>query len=165
MVVLRSEAIGIDAIIQRIQNRLESEFNFDNSLIYPRCYINERSGKEVPEHLTADNEYKEVLYDDSNNAIFYFITDNVSEYVNGYLFQEVTLYCAIDLFRINLNSNRNDEEINIKIVNLLKQVTNENEIKINKGNDRFKRKNLKNMQPYLFMDYTFTVKYTPCLKS
>lgn len=76
--------VGIDDVIDYIQNLLYANLSWTNYESYARAYKNETNENLMYEVFTSDNDYKEVLIDDRFNATSFFITEDVSTYSERY---------------------------------------------------------------------------------
>jgi len=116
---LKDNPKGVDAPIDRIQKILYKElscsWNTDNLDGYGRIYRNERREKVIPEFYTNENEYKEVLQNDTKACIFFFNTGNPS--VTGKLaIVDCEIIFSVDLTTIKGDETRDDEEIRNDVV-------------------------------------------------
>lgn len=90
--VTKNNPIGVDIVINGIiESMYENliEFGWKEYTAYHRCYKNpkDKDGKYVPEAYTSkfdgDNEYSDVLFDDTQISTSFFITGNSTNYDNG----------------------------------------------------------------------------------
>lgn len=127
MLVLKSEAIGVDFIIDKMQKVLHSKLNtfFTDWNSYHRSYKNPKNvdGRNViiPEVYTEAGEYKECYFDDIVAMSSFFIVSDSRVVSNSGLY-----LCDISIiFQTKLNEvfpdilHRADEELIIKITDAI----------------------------------------------
>jgi len=89
MLVLKTEAIGVDYVIDKMQKHLDKKLIdvFTNWNSYHRAYKNPKKieGREViiPEVYTSSGEYFECFFDDSVAISSFFIVDDTRSFENG----------------------------------------------------------------------------------
>ena len=158
MINLKTEPVGIDYEIQRIQQYLYDKLSNWNLECFGRAEIIENK----PLVYQKKNDYKEVLFIDGNtNGKFFFVDSEKTSFSKPFLKTEVDLYFLLDTKKIKTSiTHRSDEEIRMDILNVLKKRTKEIEIiKGQKALSDFKTE-LKDMQPYHFIKFSFELKYS-----
>lgn len=153
----RNNPVGVDLEIQRIQDFLYENLSDKNIEGFGRAELQE--GK--PMVFYKKNDYKEVLFVNPNTAgKFFFIDSDRATHENGFCYKDLDLYFLLNIAKLKPETEyRYDEEIAIEMVNLLK--TRVLKIKEVKGQEALKDfdTNLVNMQPYMFLKFTFQISY------
>lgn len=126
MNITKLKPIGIDYSIQQLQTYLYEklsdtwDLNESNSLFTGRCYNTETEDGYIPEIYIANNEYSELLLDDTKKAQMFFTVGETINHVKDDIYETD---CSI-IFMTNVgaiySSGRCDEEIR-KDVTLLTQ--------------------------------------------
>lgn len=119
---LRTNPVGIDKAIQRIQIKLYDRLGFDKIDGYGRIYPLEFKGNIIPTIYISGTDYKEVLFNDKNNGNFFFNEDPVSTEVNSTQTEStIDIIFQLDVNQLNNGGDhRNDEEIRATIREELK---------------------------------------------
>lgn len=156
--------IGIDKVLYKLQLKI-NELEWDNIDVYGRFYINERNEKKIAEAYIGDGEYKEVLLDDLKIAVFGFFVGDTRSGLNM-IKTPVDLVCSVDLSRIGVSTDRNDEEALREVVRIIKRNTllsHERDIKTGLDNvfsristEQFK---FRDMHPYFNFSIGFDIVY------
>lgn len=120
---VKSNPVGIDKVIQRIQERLYDKLGFSNIDGYGRIYPIEVKGNIIPSHFLSGTDYRDVLFNDKNNGNFFFNEDPVSTEVNSTQTEStIDIIFQLDVNQLNNGGNhRNDEEIRATIREELKR--------------------------------------------
>lgn len=126
MNIITENTTGIDTVIKDVQidlyNHLVNIWG-DNIQGYGRVYNNKVDNVKVAQYYVQDNDYKDVYFNDSNYANFFFLTsDNVTT-EDEYVYQ-----CnAKVVFMVNLNSilgvGRRDEKARVDAIDFLRRVS------------------------------------------
>lgn len=120
MLVNKTKPVGIDFYIQQLQNYLYGILspkwgNYDS---YGRCYRNKKGNDYVAEVYNSKNEYQDVYWNDSLNAISFFgIGQNI---INGTM-DEATVHMVFFVNIANIKpsiAHRADEEVRQDITGL-----------------------------------------------
>lgn len=120
---LKDNPTGVDVPIKRIQKRmydtLVSLWQVSNYDAYGRVYKNMKLERKMPEHYIGEGEYKEVLLDDTKDAISFFsIHDSAS--VNGNILNTgCDIVFSINLKAASSNTDRTDAEVQRDVFNVL----------------------------------------------
>ena len=125
MISLKDTPKGIDIPIQKLQQYLYDKLTTIWSLsnndfkCYGRAYKNDLEKGFVPEVYVGNNEYKEVLLDDTVKALSFF---GVSDERKGKFdfTTDVFLIFFVDIIKIKPLQHRADEELKIDVLNLFK---------------------------------------------
>lgn len=133
--VLKTSPVGIDAVINRLQNAMYSylttEIGWTNYESYPRAYVNPKEGGTIPENYIGNGEYKEVLFDDKFNVTSFFISDESRDYSNdeGQFVQDVSIVFQGNLKKLYATiAHRADEEMHKDLYNSLLESVTESEL-------------------------------------
>lgn len=73
-VYAKSNPVGIDKRILRIQNKLD-ELDWGNIDVYGKLYINQKNGERIAEAYVGNGEYSEIFVDDRKTAVFGFFCE------------------------------------------------------------------------------------------
>ena len=94
--------VGIDVEIQRQQQRLAAKlWTGKNYESYGHAFINvKEDGSNVPEVFVNNIDYKDVLTDDKNDAISFFIVDDNMSGNSMAMSVDVKLYFIVNLAKI-----------------------------------------------------------------
>lgn len=120
MVELKSNPVGIDEVIDRIQKKIHDPLNLKwGSLdVFGRVYKKlDEKGNISLERYVSDNEYKKVLFSEGNK-IFFIQGNNPT--IN--LGQATNDLWVVSVVKINSTSERDDEKYHIELVNELIKV-------------------------------------------
>jgi hypothetical protein len=110
-IIRKTNPVGIDKPIDRLQNYLYNSLAWANYESYHRAYTNEKNGIKIPEIYTSNGEYKNVFYNDNFDATSFFIIDENrdTETVNRV---DLSLIYQVDLTKIKpAITHRADEEV------------------------------------------------------
>lgn len=129
MLILKTNPVGVDVPVDRLQKLLYNGIAGIDPVTwvangyesYHRAYKNENnegtSGLR-PEVYDANNEYKEVFFDDNFSATSFFLADNTLNSPDGHLYQtEISI-----IFQLRLNelypaiTHRADEEAHNEVL-------------------------------------------------
>lgn len=128
--------VGLDFEIQKIQNHLFENLNWGDIDIYGRVYKNpiEKKGLTLEAYI-GNNEYKDVLTDDTKTANIFFIEDPIHNTKEGILFNnKVKIVFMVNLNKVYPNiRHRADSEVKIEIIELIKSLNIITIEKIEKG--------------------------------
>jgi hypothetical protein len=121
MIIAKENAIGIDSIINKAQNKLEKlvslwETEID---IYPRCYeLSKKEGKTI-EHFKEGIDYSGNLIHSEKNKLF-FVQKRFSQVDKSYRFKsEISLFGIFQISKIDNFKGRNDNELLVDILEVL----------------------------------------------
>lgn len=123
----RTNPLGIDKAIQKIQDKLYNKLGFNNIDGYGRVYPLEKDGNIIPTHYITGTDYKEVLFNDKgdSNGNFFFYENPISKKVNSEQ-TETTIHIV---FQLDVNeifqstNNREDEKIRVEIERVLRHTS------------------------------------------
>jgi hypothetical protein len=164
-IYLKSDAVGLDKIINRMITSLNIHLNTDRSLgldIYHRVYKEERDGKFIPFAFISGSDYQEVFVNDKVNGEVGFLVSEDREIKGTNVIVPVTILFSVNLDSIDNSSTQREDEKVIAIVqnavsNLNWEMTG---IKTGLKNvyEGFDTERIKyrDMQP--FLNFSFTVK-------
>jgi len=163
-VISKTNPVGLDKAILRVQNRL-AKLSWTNISIYGRLYINDRDNQKVAEAYTTNGEYIEVFVNDKVNAVFGFVVTGSRQNFNV-ISTTVKLVCSVNIKTIYGSTERKDEEALLTVLKELTGIINgSNQAKIDTryedvfaefSPERFK---YRNMQPWFNFALTFDVNY------
>ena len=121
---LKTNNVGVDASIKRVQNylysQLTSKWDVNKLDIYGRVYKNTRKDIIIPEYYIGENEYKEVLFDDNRDGIIFFNVGDIKNVSGDVINTDIDVICALNLKAINGNTDRTDAEVQADV---FKQLT------------------------------------------
>jgi hypothetical protein len=80
MIIQKTNPVGLDAEVQRLQTNLYNTLGWSNYISYPLVYKTESEYGIRPELNIDGKNYKEVLYNDKQNATSFFISDDITDY-------------------------------------------------------------------------------------
>lgn len=159
---LKENPVGIDRQIERLQAKLFNSLGFDNIDAYGRVYIDDKKGKRKPLFFLRENDYKEVLIDDTKSGVLFFVENEKSKLESPQLVTEIDIIFLLDLKKVYPNIvHRADEEARLKILNVLHRCRYLEVSEITKGIKAlsdFDTK-LNDMQPYHFIKFTGDLRY------
>jgi len=164
----KSNPVGIDVLIQKLQDKLYKEFGYLNDIEtndfdgYGRIYLNEKDGKIMPYHFISDKEYKLTTLDDSKDGIFFFIQEETEKRKNNFLTSEVGIVFLLNIKKIKSSIlHRADEEVKLQIIDVLKTFRGYTWDEVIKGKEALRGINLNliDMQPFHFIKFKGTIKY------
>ncbi len=162
MIYLKENPIGVDVPIQRIQERLYNDLGYEINA-YGRAYLNKRGDNTVPEVLIEEsNEYQEVLLNDCENGVFFFIENNTTKISSHTFRTNVDLIMSLKLCCVKPDiKHRADEEVKIDVYKVLRKCVFREDIEITKGIEALRgfESNLKDMQPNHFVKFSFPLEY------
>lgn len=167
MLFLKKNPLGIDSKINMIQKSIFNKIDLNDVNVYGRIYRNPSDNGFKPEVYINDLEYKDVLTDDTKNGSVFFIEDETYELINGYYFEvEVKIVFMLDLAKLSGSQNRNDIEVQNKVLLEIRKHKFFTITKIEKGIDNifkgFDTSNIKinDMQPYHVFAIVGKLKYS-----
>ena len=159
MINIKDNPVGIDKVIQKIQQRLYDKLGY-NMNSYGRIYLRKRDNKTIVTHFKG-KDYKEVILNTSDIVSFFIVKDN-TDIKNGDLTTDVDIVFFIDLKKVKPNiPHRADEEIRVEILNILNDTV-YNANSFTKDDDAVTdfHTELINMQPYHFLRFKGSLVYT-----
>lgn len=115
MLITKTNPVGIDSYIQQFQNKLHTMLmlKWDNPTYhcYGRSYRNKTEDGYIAEVFTDKNEYKEVYWNDTLDAISFFgIGDSIEEQTTSTI--DVHLVFFVNLKKLKPSiAHRADEEV------------------------------------------------------
>lgn len=114
MIFTKDNPVGIDFMINKMQNKLDS-LTWTDPYIYGRVYLNtDRNGKILAEaHVGGNKKYeKDIFVDKKKSAVIGFVPRGQVDFdITGKIqTATVDVVCSINLDKIYSTSNRNDEE-------------------------------------------------------
>lgn len=116
--------VGVDKVIDKIQDKLSKLFIGVDWIVYPRAYPNPKKislRSKVPEFF-EDLEYYEIFMDDNHAMTSFFIVSSERPYDNGIFKTDISLVFQIsELSKLFPSiTHRADEEFNRVIINSLR---------------------------------------------
>jgi hypothetical protein len=119
---LKTNPVGIDKAIQKIQESLYNKLGYSNIDGFGRVYRIYVDGRFVPAHFKKGTDYDEVFYNDKGNSKgnFFFYVEPVSNYNTTDISSNVNLIFQLDVNAITDSLQRNDEEVLANIMKILK---------------------------------------------
>lgn len=121
-----TSTIGIDTVIQSIQTELYASLIsrwVDDIDGYGRVYVNKGDNGFIAQYYIAENDYKDVYYNDEKSGNFFFLTDKQSTTEDEYVYQNNTKI----VFMLNLEkvvgSGRQDELVRRDVIELLRNIS------------------------------------------
>lgn len=166
MIYAKAKPKGIDAVIYRLQQRID-KIDMNNYSVYGRLYSVEKDGKKTPDAYIKSNEYREFLFDDKKHAIFgFFVSTERDMFPSPSV--KVEMVCLCNLNKLySAKVERYDEEYMLMIYNwIFGYIPKNNDIKIKTGvSDIFgdfdleKYKYIDN-QPYFCFSISFDVEFS-----
>lgn len=138
MVISKSNVLGIDAVIEKLQKALDK--SFADYTIYPRCYPVLRNNIKGIENYTGNGQdYRNLVYAEQNK-FFFTHTENAEMSKPGYYTTSINLFCTT-----KLNAGRNDSEIHKMVYDAIKVIGNTNVNRIITGIEK------------VYIGYTFRI--------
>lgn len=163
-VYAKENPVGLDKKLYKLQLKI-NEIGWDNIDVYGKFYINERNEQNIAEAYVGNGEYREVLVDDRKTAVFGFFVGETRTGLNM-IKTPVELVCSVNLSKIGIPTDRNDEEVMLQVLKIVKYHTlidNEREIKTGLSNvfsristEQFR---FRDMQPYFNFSIGFDIVY------
>ncbi len=106
-------AVGLDAAIKKIQEEIYPEFQavWTNDISgYGRVYKNHRGLQKIPEvFLGTEGDYSDSFYDDSKDANFFFLEDDLHETQDEIVFtSKMKIVFSLDLTECYAGDDRLD---------------------------------------------------------
>ena len=119
---LKTDSIGIDKAIERLQKSLYTRLAYSNIDGFGRVYRIDIDGKFIPAHFIKGTDYKEVFYNDKNgsNGNFFFYVDPVSDVQTTNIESKINLVFQLNVNNITNGDGRNDEEVLSDIMRVIK---------------------------------------------
>lgn len=123
MIYTRTNPVGIDAVIQPLQESLydlcESWGDIDG---FGRVYLNRKGDRIVPEHYNKDGEYREVLTNDMKVATYFFVESDVVSASGSCLSKNnVDLYFFVNVKEAKPDvGHYADEEVRLDVLRIAK---------------------------------------------
>lgn len=113
-VIAKTNPVGIDVVVNRIQNRIESRLGWSAWENNHRAYINPKRNDQngfIAEVYVSDGEYRECFYDDAFNATSFFFDTGERTIEDGMATVQMAWILQIDLAKVfPAISHRADEE-------------------------------------------------------
>jgi len=120
-----TSTIGIDTVIQSIQNELYSNLivswseNIDG---YGRVYINKKQNENIAQYFIDEKDYKDVYVNDEKDAQFFFLTDENSTTEDEYVYKNKTKVVFIVNLKKVFDSGRVDSKARVNVINFLRNI-------------------------------------------
>lgn len=170
MLYTKTEAIGIDVPIQKVQRLLYDKLSLlwgVNISAYGRAYLLKRKDNVLPEVFVSGKDYKDVLSLDDNR--FFFVQSESAKKINSTRYEtDIDIYFILNLKEVKSDiSHRADEEVHNDVNYILNQteldidsieVGLDNVIKDFKINNR-DNFNFSDFEPYHIFKVKCSVKY------
>lgn len=161
MINLKNNPVGVDKPIQEIAQELYDSLGYSSMEGYGRVDLIERKGKTIPCHFLDGIDYKEIVLKKSD-VTYFFLENNKTEVLNR--LQSKSNFDVV--FLINLKkaepniTHRADEEVRVKISNILSNYSKEMLKSTTRGGDAIDfDSNLVDMQPYHFIKFSCELVY------
>lgn len=158
MIYLKENPVGIDYEINKLQKYIHNKTESWNIESFGRTEL-------VDNKLLifeSDSDYSEVIALNENfNGRFFFVDSNVTTEKAKELKTEVSIVFILDISRIKSDiPHRADEEVKIELLNIIRKKT-RSEISILKGEEVLisYESDLKDLQPYHFLKFSFELNY------
>ena len=119
---VKTNVVGVDKPIKKIQTFLYENWANDDFNAYGRVYKHEKNGKTFPLYYGSNREYEEVLFDDSLEGSYFFnVGDSEKIKINGDVTSSCEILFSIDLSSIKGDIERQDEEIKQEVIEHLQR--------------------------------------------
>jgi len=173
----RSNRVGIDQAIYRIQNLINDNITWVDTHIYGRIYRNRKNKDSIyiAESYESGKEYTQIFVDDNKGGIVGFYVKNSREVNQNTIIADVEVICTVNIETIYTSSLREDEKALIEMNQLLQKAHNMG-LTINEVNTKndvvftdFDKENIKfrDMHPFFNFSFSGTLEYKAnlCLTS
>lgn len=125
IIFAKENPIGVDAIINSIQQLLDTKFStsWQGLECYPRCYVNEDKGKQVIEHFDG-KDYNNVVHADKSKCFFLAEYDEIPNGSNNYS-TVIEIFFIVDLKKAKPSIlHRADGEIRNEVLSIIEKIPN-----------------------------------------
>ena len=173
MVIRKTNPVGLDVVIDKIQTALENNLDWANLLtIYPRCYVNirefEGNRERTIEHYENGQDYTNLIHAE-NNKCFFVETSNATPRDAVRFNTTLELFFTLELPVIKADvMHRADAEVHADVLNELKKLqevtVNELVTGINDVYSGFPYRDTDDQQPYHCFKVQMEVYYDPLQK-
>jgi len=110
--------VGIDKPIERLRTRLNEKLSWVTA--YGRCYRNEKEDGIKPEVYIGDNNYKDVLHDNTENRCFFDVVNRGSFIAN------MSTAVVDVIFIVNIEETgvegRDTEALHAEVMNVIEDI-------------------------------------------
>jgi hypothetical protein len=166
MIYLKSNAIGVDNLINKMINQLNTGLNVNRSWavdIYHRVYREPKEGKYLPYAFSSGKDYKPVFVNDkSNGEIGFYLNPNRE--VDGNISVDCDIIFSLNLGKIDNSSlQREDEKAIMMALAIVRDFADVTAIKTQLRNvfadfdtERIK---FQDMQPWINFSFTINLNY------
>lgn len=119
---LKTNSVGIDKPIKKIQTYLYENWADDTFNAYGRVYKHEKNNKIFPLYYSSNRDYDEVLLDDSLTGSYFFSIGNSEKIeINGNVTSPCEILFTVDLSTLTGDLERQDEEIKQEVIEHLQR--------------------------------------------
>jgi hypothetical protein len=116
----RSNRVGIDQAIYRIQNLISNNLTWLDAHIYGRIYRNQNADSLfIPESFETGKEYKEIFVNDKKAGIVGFYVKDTRQSAENIHIASLDIICTVDVLRIYGSTLREDEKALLEMQNIL----------------------------------------------
>jgi len=122
MVIAKDNPIGIDSLVNKMQNVINERLAWANQLeIYPRCYIQFRDNQTTIEHYLKNGDYETVNNAEANKC-FFVLFGNQQKENDGLYSTQLDLYFTLNLTEIKPDVlHRCDEEVRMDVLKVIER--------------------------------------------
>ena len=160
----KTNPIGIDKPIQRLQGLIYNGLGYSNINGYGRAEVIEKDKQKLPVHYINNSkiDYTEILFNDKVNGHFFFLDKNET-IPNGGVFEteiDIIFFFNVESLKSGV-THRADEEVRSDIIDLVSGFKFFELKSITKGVEALEGfdTDLKDLQPRFFLKVTGTLKY------
>lgn len=120
MIYIKDNPVGVDAAIDRCQQRIARDLTWQGYDLFSRLYLNQREGRTIAEAYIREGEYEEAFVDDRVAKIG-FVVDDKRE---GSQIQsvKVNIVCSADVTKIFGLTSREDEAAMLQLLKIVSTV-------------------------------------------
>lgn len=126
MIATKTKPVGIDILIQRLQNFLYVQLQNTWGIAaadyncYGRAYRNQTADGYSPEVYTGNNEYKDSFFDDTVKVLSFFSVSENQKYNGGLIANVALIFCISNIGQLKPGIVwRADEEVRMDVQMLL----------------------------------------------
>lgn len=154
--------IGIDVEIESAKDLLNSQIS--GLTMYGRAFRNNRNKRNIPELYLGNNEYREILFEDSQSQGFFYETANVELDVPTVGRTEIYICFAVNLNELyaSITNERQDQYFIKDVLNTM-TATRFKPVRLRTGREAFDIWNLErfnNMHPYYLLRVECELQYS-----
>lgn len=127
MNITLEKTIGIDKVIEEVQTDLYNYLidkwtsNIDG---FGRAYINLGDNGYVAQYYVAENDYRDVYFNDERDAQFFFLADTETQTKDEYIYEtKCKIVFMLNLDRVYGSTMRKDEQARVTVIDFLRKVS------------------------------------------